>query len=169
MFQGYSRDLHSEVVSAIIETATWQSVRFRSATADSMKEGRGLDRKNPSPTVIGNDFRALGLLIWQRIQAIHANEYAEWRAALDNLVSIRNAVAHSEQTMTSQDTSTLEYGDIVRVGFGFGDFDAKAITVNGDEVTVRIVWNDPTTPEEDIEPKYVTYPVNELLEIKNAG
>ncbi|AHW65422.1 Hypothetical protein CGLY_14930 [Corynebacterium glyciniphilum AJ 3170] len=60
--------------------------------------------------------------------------------------------------MTSPNTIDPKAGDTVRIVFGSDTFDAFVVRVEGDKVTMQIIWNDPTTPEEDIEPVFVTYP-----------
>lgn len=71
--------------------------------------------------------------------------------------------------MPKPDISELKFGDIVRVGYGFTDFDAKVIAVDDDGVRVRLLWNDPTMAEEDIDPIYLTYTQDELLDVKKAS
>lgn len=96
-FQGFCRDLHSETITAIVNGAAWPTERIQVLAVAAMKQGRGLDRKNPSSSVIGDDFRTLGLLLWQRVQEVHPEDYPDWRRALDTLVNIRNAVTHSDR------------------------------------------------------------------------
>jgi hypothetical protein len=96
-FQGFCRDLHDETVSTISEEAAWPTEQLAALATAAMKRGRGLGYKNPTPSVIDEDFRSLGLPIWQRIQQLHSENYPGWRAALETLVRIRNAVAHSDQ------------------------------------------------------------------------
>lgn len=96
-FQGFYRDLHGEAVVAIIDEAVWPTERLPVLAVAAMKEGRGLDRKNPASSVVGSDFRAFGLLLWHRIQESYPDAYPDWRKSLDTLVSIRNAVSHSDQ------------------------------------------------------------------------
>lgn len=67
--------------------------------------------------------------------------------------------------MTSPHVTDPKPGDTVRIYFGDDYYDAFVIRVKGDKVTMQIIWNDPTMPEEDIEPVFVTYP-RELVEPK---
>ncbi|AHW65421.1 Hypothetical protein CGLY_14925 [Corynebacterium glyciniphilum AJ 3170] len=96
-FQGFCRDLHNEAVSALIEEAAWPTEQLAALTTAAIRKGRGLDHKNPTPSVIDEDFRSLGLPIWRRVQQLHPEDYPDWRASLETLVRIRNAVAHSDQ------------------------------------------------------------------------
>lgn len=59
---------------------------------------------------------------------------------------------------TSPNATDPKAGDTVRIVFGVDTVDALVVRVEGDKVTMQIIWNDPTTPEEDIEPVFVTYP-----------
>lgn len=65
--------------------------------------------------------------------------------------------------MTSANATDPKAGDTVRVIYGVDTFDALVIRVEDGEVTVRIIWNDPTTPEDEIKPFYVTYPSHLIL------
>lgn len=96
-FQGFCRDLHGETVAAIIDEAAWPTEQLSRVSAVAMQDKRGLDRKNPASSVIGDDFRSLGLPLWQRVQAAHPEDYPDWRQSLDTLVNIRNAVSHSDR------------------------------------------------------------------------
>lgn len=65
--------------------------------------------------------------------------------------------------MTRANALDPKVGDTVRVIYGVDTFDAYVVDVDDDEVSVRIIWNDPTTPEDEIEPFYVTYPSHLIL------
>lgn len=65
--------------------------------------------------------------------------------------------------MTNASTENLKVLDVVRVVFGVDTYDARVISIEDDEVTVRIIWNDPTTPEDEIRPFYQTYRMDEIL------
>ncbi|MCJ7857191.1 hypothetical protein [Corynebacterium kalidii] len=96
-FQGFCRDLHDETISTISEEASWPTEQLAALATAAIRKGRGLNHKNPSPSVIDEDFRSLGLPIWRRAQQLHPEDYPGWRASLETLVRIRNAVAHSDQ------------------------------------------------------------------------
>lgn len=110
-FQGYSRDLHSEVVTAIVDDADWRSGQLKKVTSATMLATRGLDRKNPTPNVIDSDFRPLGISVWNRIQAMYPDDYKNWREALETLIRVRNAISHSEQDRINEfvETGTLNF------------------------------------------------------------
>ncbi|MGP5184932.1 hypothetical protein ACTXKY_14645 [Corynebacterium variabile] len=104
-FQGYCRDLHGDAVAAIIAEAQWPTEQIARVSAAAMQDKRGLDRKNPASSVIGDDFRALGLKLWNRVQEEHPEDYPDWRRSLDTLVNIRNAVSHSDRKRLKDFTS----------------------------------------------------------------
>lgn len=58
-FQGFCRDLHGEAVTAIIAETPWPTEQIARVSAAAMQVKRGLDRKNPASSGIGDDFRAL--------------------------------------------------------------------------------------------------------------
>lgn len=65
--------------------------------------------------------------------------------------------------MTNSNATTPKVGDIVRVVFGIETLDARVIDIEDGEVDVRLIWNDHTTPEDEIEPFYQTYRMDEIL------
>jgi hypothetical protein len=92
-FQAFCRDIHSEcadwlvtpVADPVLQEMLWDNLVF----------GRRLDRGNPNSGNIGSDFGRLGLEFWPRVDA-HRPENPARRAALDELSTWRNAIAHQD-------------------------------------------------------------------------
>ena len=94
-FQGYCRDLHSECADFLVTPVT--DPKLRDVLRDSLVLGRKLDRGNPNPGNIGADFSRLGLQFWLEVDARRPETPAR-RAALEELNSWRNAIAHQDFT-----------------------------------------------------------------------
>lgn len=108
-FQGFCRDLHSEVVDhfvASVSPATLQSVLRLEFTM-----ARKLDKGNPTPGNLGSDFGRLGLRVWPRIHALDARN-ADRQAKLERLCIWRNAIAHQDIDPSKLQPRALQLGTL---------------------------------------------------------
>lgn len=106
-FQGFARDLHDLAISRLVERSganhEFQPVLIRAAS-----QGRLMDRGNATLDNLESDFRSLGISQFRR-SLTQFNGYWEKslrgkpkrrgdRAYFGELVEIRNALAHGDQT-----------------------------------------------------------------------
>jgi len=89
-FQGYCRDLHSEMAGAIASEAP-ESIR--GLVESSFALGRYLDRGNATAGNIGADFGRFGLEFWDTVYDLHASNRRR-RELLDQVMVWRNSIAH---------------------------------------------------------------------------
>lgn len=92
-FQGFCRDLHAEAVDSMIGTISPPTLRSAVRAAFAWK--RALDRGNPHPGAIGEDFNRLGMAFWPAVLAIDARNERR-RDCLVDLNAWRNAIAHQD-------------------------------------------------------------------------
>jgi hypothetical protein len=89
-FQGFTRDLHSELASHFAGTA---SPAVRPVFDASLTLNRHLDRGNPNAGNLGNDFARFGLDFWPTVYAADARNIVR-RERLDQIMIWRNSIAH---------------------------------------------------------------------------
>lgn len=91
-FQAYCRDLHSEATVHVRDgvPAALSPLIYR-----AMIRNRALDRGNPNPGNIGNDFSRLGFAFWEAVEGADRRNAAR-REKLERLSEWRNAIAHHE-------------------------------------------------------------------------
>ena len=93
-FQGFCRDIHTEVVDALV--AIIPLVAFRITVREEFLWNRQLDRGNAHQTSIANDFSRLAIPdFWRRVDAVAVGNDRR-RLMLDALNSWRNAIAHQD-------------------------------------------------------------------------
>lgn len=100
-FQAFVRDLHDLAAERMVEIAQ-PTAQFRPLLNAAATEGRFIDRGNADIRSIEQDFRRLGLTgLKARLQALNAR----WapptggdRARYQNLIELRNALAHGNQS-----------------------------------------------------------------------
>jgi hypothetical protein len=93
-FQGFGRDLHDEASDALAARAAAGNPALELVIAAMLKSDRRLDRGNPTPDALGNDFLRFGMELWPALKAEDVrNELREKR--LRALVEARNAISHS--------------------------------------------------------------------------
>lgn len=94
-FQAFCRDLHTECVTYISDSA--QPINLKQVLKAEFLLNRTLDRGNPNPGNIGKDFNRFGLNFWDVIKKRYA-----WNTtrhdSLNQLNHIRNAIAHNDFT-----------------------------------------------------------------------
>jgi len=93
-FQGFCRDLHSECIDHIAAAMPRQ---FRVFVRTEFVWNRKLDKGNPHPGAVGEDFNRLGIDFWRTVNALDARN-ARRNQLLTELVNWRNAVAHQDFT-----------------------------------------------------------------------
>lgn len=94
-FQGFCRDLHSECVDFVVQSAVAEPMRLTVHT--ELSRARRLDRGNPSSEALGAYFNRLGLEFWKAVEATDRRSLGR-RRRVDALVAWRNAVAHQDFT-----------------------------------------------------------------------
>lgn len=93
-FQGFCRDLHTEVVNAVVGAIT--PAAARTVVRLSLSPGPGLSRGNARPEVLTRDFGMLGLAdLWNRLRAVDP-AVAGGQQVLNELYAWRNAIAHDD-------------------------------------------------------------------------
>ena len=95
-FQGFCRDLHSEVVDVLCAQGTVPDPR-RGLLRVRLTEGRQLESKNPNPGSIGSDFNRFGLKFWDAVNLRRFRNPGLQRR-LETLNLWRNAIAHQDFT-----------------------------------------------------------------------
>ena len=89
-FQGFSRDLHSEVAAFI---ARQTPMPIRVIVESTLTSGRHLDRGNATPGSIGADFGRFGIEFWQAVKSRHAHNDRR-QEMLEQVNVWRNSIAH---------------------------------------------------------------------------
>lgn len=92
-FQGFCRDLASEAADHLIDAIT--PVRLHETFQTAFTWRRDLDRGNPTPGAIGNDFNRFGMAFWNEVRAADRRN-AGRHAKLEELNRWRNAIAHHD-------------------------------------------------------------------------
>jgi hypothetical protein len=92
-FQGFCRDLHTEVAEYLARWLTTSS--FQRIVRDLILLNRKVDSGNPNPGNLGSDFNRYGLDFWDHVIALSPKN-ATRRQRLDELNAWRNAIAHQD-------------------------------------------------------------------------
>lgn len=96
-FQGFSRDLHDESVGFLASTVTSGNQTLASVLRVGFSSGRALNKNNAGSDTLATDFGRLGLIIWPAIIAQDPTSGPAWKNDLNNLITMRNAIAHDNQ------------------------------------------------------------------------
>jgi len=91
-FQGFCRDLHSESIDYIVAKVP---LSYQAFMRVEFVWNRSLDKGNPNPGNIGNDFNRLGILFWPNVLALDARNDRR-REMLGKAIDWRNAIAHQD-------------------------------------------------------------------------
>jgi hypothetical protein len=97
-FQGFCRNLYSECVDFAV--AAIVPVAFQEPLQEEFIYNRKLQRGNPNPGNIGEDFNRLGLAFWDAVAAMDLKS-ATRRRQLEDLNLWRNAIAHQDFDSTA--------------------------------------------------------------------
>jgi hypothetical protein len=92
-FQGFCRDLHTEVATYLVDRLTVSS--FHRTLRELFLAGRKLDTGNPNPGNLGSDFNRFGVDFWGEVSALSPNTVAR-RQRSEELNIWRNAIAHND-------------------------------------------------------------------------
>ena len=92
-FQGFCRDLHTECLDYLVVAVTPAALQVV-LRAEALR-GRRLDKANPSPGNIGEDFNRLGFAFWAEVSARDGRAASRQRS-LGTLNLWRNAIAHQD-------------------------------------------------------------------------
>ena len=109
-FQGFCRDLHSEVGESFVLHLPGNVQDIMHAR---LVENRRLDRGNPNPGNLGSDFGRFGLDFWQELAARDRRNQSRQRA-LGELAAWRNAIAHQDFTSPNLQPRRLRLADVRR-------------------------------------------------------
>lgn len=90
-FQGFCRDLHTECVDYIVRAV--QPSALQGPLQGALLRERKLDRGNPFPGNIGDDFNRLGLSFWKTVNLADSKNISRQKH-LETLNAWRNAIAH---------------------------------------------------------------------------
>lgn len=96
-FQGFARDLHDLAADRIVDMAGVPNVH-RAALVAASTMGRRLDRGNADLRALKDDFKRLGIPALSARLAAHDQRWDVDKDALDDLVRLRNALAHGNRT-----------------------------------------------------------------------
>lgn len=94
-FQAFCRDLHTECVTHISDSAKPENLK-QVLKAEFLLH-RKLDQGNPNPGNIGSDFNRFGLPFWDVIKSRYAWNTTRQKS-LEQLNLWRNAIAHNDFT-----------------------------------------------------------------------
>lgn len=92
-FQGFARSLHSQVADVI--AAGSLNPNYSVLIQENLTRSRDLDRHNPQPNALANDFGRFGIDVWTELTALDRRTVGR-RAKLVQLVEWRNAIAHHD-------------------------------------------------------------------------
>src|SRR5207244_5983636 len=93
-FQGFCRDLHSESVDHIMD-ALAPTASMRMIIKSELTRGRKLDSGNAQPGNLGEDFKRLGIDLWDEVYKPDPVNKAR-NQMLENLNKWRNAIVHQK-------------------------------------------------------------------------
>jgi hypothetical protein len=93
-FQGFCRDLHTEAAEIITGTLP---LPLQPLMRDGLLRDRRLDRGNPSPGNIGEDFSRFDVRVWPAVYLLDARNRRR-NQLLEQMNLWRNAIAHQDFT-----------------------------------------------------------------------
>ena len=97
-FQGFSRDLHDETATEIMDLMTGLPLVLRSIAPMTAVQRRALNRGSATTRTVGEDFKLMGVSVWRLVQRAERERYPLWRRALDDVHRIRNASVHANRS-----------------------------------------------------------------------
>jgi len=95
-FQGFARDLHDEAGYSFAVFAAQGNQTLETILKARMTQNRQLDRGNANPGNLGNDFKILGVDLWDELKTRWPRMTVKWNKSLTDLNKARNAIAHSQ-------------------------------------------------------------------------
>jgi hypothetical protein len=115
-FQLFCRDLHTETTAELVRDLVRRdqtlSAQFQTALQFGLTGGRSLDRGNPNPRNIAEDFARLGMRIWDDVNAMHALNPRR-RQLLELMLAWRNAIGHQDfSNQALQGRTVIHLGEV---------------------------------------------------------
>lgn len=98
-FQGFARDLHDDGISALLsahEDGGLVPATLIAVVKPLMTSNRRIDRGNPDPSALGEDFGRFGLSWWTALAA-HDPLTPSRQEHLQRLTIARNGIAHADE------------------------------------------------------------------------
>ncbi len=96
-FQGFCRDLHDEVIAALVAGQLGSDPRFVAIVGASLGSGRKLDRGNANWANVCDDFARFGIPLANQLRDLNPLRYPIWAETMDRLNQARNAIAHDDR------------------------------------------------------------------------
>jgi hypothetical protein len=96
-FQGFARDLHDEAAEFLTLGATSGNQALASVLRIGIAAGRALNSRNANSGTLAADFSRIGLIFWPAIKTQEPVSGPVWEVDLNNLVKMRNAIAHDDR------------------------------------------------------------------------
>lgn len=95
-FQGFARDLHDEATDFVVSEVAGASPAGSQLLRGALTLNRRLDKGNPDPSALSEDFGRFGIDLWPALQA--TDPYTRGRQNyLTLIMRARNAIAHDDQ------------------------------------------------------------------------
>jgi hypothetical protein len=104
-FQGYTRDLHDEISSAVVAALAPGKVQRQLALRIPYTTVRRLDRGNADPSGLSHDFGLFGMELWADLRRRYPTRGRQWQDKLRLLNEARNGVAHDDAQKISRVTA----------------------------------------------------------------
>jgi hypothetical protein len=101
-FQGFCRDLHDDVVKAILVVVAPPTSPVRTLLLNGLTVGRGLGRRSADPKTIAEDFGRLGYDLWGLLGDGRPDSARAWREGLRLLHRMRNGLIHDDRAGISE-------------------------------------------------------------------
>lgn len=92
-FQGFCRDLHSECANHFVQSIP--AGLLRTSLRNAVVQSRKLDKGNPNPGNIGDDYNRFGLPFWDEVRSLDLRNQGR-QNRLEELNRWRNAIAHQD-------------------------------------------------------------------------
>lgn len=100
-FQGFSRDLHAEAVTFILDVGVTAGPAIAQILRANLEFGRKLDQGNANGGNLGSDFFRIGLPIVQEVKRVSTANKVRLEG-LERLNAARNAIAHNNPTQLAE-------------------------------------------------------------------
>jgi len=95
-FQGFCRDLHSDVSEAVALTLAASDEEVRLLILVGLTTDRALNGRSADPQTLANDFARFRITLWPELEKRHPRAAPVWRESLRLLHAARNGVVHDD-------------------------------------------------------------------------
>lgn len=95
-FQEYARFLHTLTGDVIVNECAPTNAGLAAILSNNFLAKRDLDSSNAKAESIANDFKRLGIPIWDALTTVHGKQVDAWKQTLSHLNTARNAIAHND-------------------------------------------------------------------------